>query len=60
MEDTTVPLEYFTYHKKDMEALAVEVVRECVRVVNNEIWSDPHDAYIAIAMDVIKARFGVE
>lgn len=34
------------------------IVKECLQIVENEFWSDPHEVYIA--MDLIRERFGVK
>ena len=41
-----------------LEVYGRMIVDECVRVVENEFWSDPHEVYQAI--DLIKQHFGMD
>lgn len=46
------------FHKEDMIRLVELVVEECVRVVNDQYWSDPHEVYQAV--ELIENHFGID
>jgi hypothetical protein len=44
------------YYKEHLIRLIELVVKECVSVVNDQPWSDPHEVYQAV--DLIENHFG--
>jgi len=46
------------FHMENMFSLIELVVKECVSVVNDQPWSDPHEVYQAV--DLIENHFGVK